>query len=263
MAELFDNLIVYEYADQPQTSGWELEGISTRFDAAAGTDVGNTDDGVLYATLTQNATTYTVELYNDPAMDAADKVATGSADGELPLPISLEEANDSGITGELSFDLWEANDQDVRIQVLLATDRDLDVYFKDLPLLGDYDDEAGLARWINRATAEAIARVSDLYAAHLADPDLAAGYWMDSDYDVPDLRRIANPAQLREFVALWALHLACGREVHRADGLYAAQRDYFQRQAELTFQRIRLIFDEDRDGVPDGRAAHSLAWHRQ
>jgi hypothetical protein len=147
--------------------------------------------------------------------------------------------------------------------VVLATDRDLDVFFKDLALLSDYDQTAGMARWINRATGEALARVSDLYAGQLGDPDLAAGYWMDGDYGVPDLRRIANPAQLREFVALWALHLACGREVQRADGLFAAQRDYFQRQAELAFGRLRLVFDNDRDGAADSRVARSFAWHRE
>jgi hypothetical protein len=263
VSELFDNLIVYESADEPQTSQWDLAGIGTRFNAAAGTDEGNTDDGVLYATLSAAGDTYTVELFNDPSMDEIDKVAAGSAEGELPLLVELQEENDSGITGSLVFERFENDDDDVRIQVVLATDRDLDVYFKDLPLLSDYDADAGMARWINRATAEVLARVSDLYAARLSDPDIAPGYWMDNDYDVPDLRRIANPAQLREFVALWALHLACGREVQRTDGLYAAQRDYFQRQAELAFGRLRLVFDADRDGTPDSRVARSYAWHRE
>jgi len=262
VSEVFDNLIVYESADTPQTSQWELTGISTRYDAADDTDAGNTDDGVLYATLARSGQTCTVELFNDPAMDAADKVAAGSEEGDLPLVIDLSEANDSGISGSLSFDRYEADDEDVRVQVVLCTDRDLDVHFKDLSLLSDYSTDCGMARWINRATAEALQRVSDLYASLLADPDLAAGYWLDTDYEVPDLRRIANPRQLREFVALWGLHLACGREVQRADGLFAAQRGYFQRQAELAFERIRLVFDADRDGVPDRRAARNYAWHR-
>jgi len=76
--------------EEDQLSSWSIHGA---------TEV-NTDEGILYATLTYADPVRTVRLYRDPALDPQDLMAEGSASADGV--ITLAERNGSGLSGSVT-----------------------------------------------------------------------------------------------------------------------------------------------------------------
>jgi hypothetical protein len=210
------------------TSRWRLAGVRTK---EAG---GNTDDGVLWLRMTRSGDTVTAALYSSPGLASGAKVAEGAADAsgldgtaESAVEVALAAANSSGLSGSFRLHDWRGEGT-CPVQAALCTDEDLDALWDGIETLAGYDATAGCAEFIRLAGEDVLARVSAMYRDALGGAAAAEAWFLaDASRQVPDLRRVANPAQLRLAAAHRALQIALGRS-HRSgsDTMYSRLRDY-------------------------------------
>jgi len=195
MPRKWESIICYENrAEAFTTSRWRLAGLRTR---SAGE---NTDSGVLWLEIDRDGDTVTASLYKDAGRDAADKVAEGSADvsgtdgsAGSAVELALAAVNDSGLSG--SFMLHQHLADDVcPVQVALCVDADLDTLWDGISALPGYDATAGCAEFIRLAGEDVLAKVAAMFRDRLGGQSAQAWFLADANRDLPDLRRIANPA---------------------------------------------------------------------
>jgi hypothetical protein len=230
------------------TSRWRLAGLRTR----AGGE--NTDGGLLWLQTARAGDTATAELYKDRGLASADKVAEGSADvsdldaGGEPVELTLSEANGSGLSGSLMLHEHLADDV-CPLQVALCVDADLDTLWDGIEALPGYDATAGCAEFIRLASEDVLARVSAVFRDRLGGRAARAWFLADGARELPDLRRIANPAQLRLACAHRALEIALGRS-HRTGGesMYSRLRDYHRGEFDRAMASLVLSVTGGGDG---------------
>ncbi len=258
MARKWESIICYEDRSGGfHTSRWRLAGIRTK----EGSE--NTDGGVLWLEMSRAGDTVTADLYKDPARDASDKVATGSADvsgvagtGAAAAELELSEANSSGMSGSFWIHQYHA-DGVCPVQVALCVDEDLDALWDGIESLGGYDSTLGCAEFIRLAGEDLLAKVSAMFRDQLGGHGAAEAFFIaDASRSYPDLRRIANPAQLRIACAHRALAIAVGRS-HKMGGdtMYSRLRDYHQAEYERAMASLVLaIRPGDGDAAARGAA---------
>jgi len=243
MARTWESIICYEdRAAGFTTSRWRLAGVRTK----AGGE--NTAGGVLWLEVTRAGDTATADLYADEGLGAAAKVATGSADvagldgtGASAAEVVLSAVNDSALSG--SFRLHDLRaDGACPVQVALCTDEDLDALWDGIEDLPGYDAAAGMAEFIRLAGEDVLARVAAVFREHLGGHGSAEAWFLvEADRAHPDLRRIANPAQLRAACACRALEIALGRCHQRGRStMYSDLRDYFRREYDRAMGSLSL-----------------------
>jgi hypothetical protein len=251
MARKWESIICYENRGEAfHTSRWRLSGIRTRQGAE------NTDGGVLWLDMSRTGDTVTADLYKDSARDASDKVATGSADvsgidggGQYAAKLNLTEANSSGVSGSFRIHRYLA-DGVCPVQVALCVDEDLDALWDGIESLGGYDATCGCAEFIRLATEDVLAKVSAMLQDQLGGYGAAEAWFItDASRIHPDLRRVANPAQLRVACAHRALELAVGRS-HKmgADSMYSRLRDYHRSEYDRAVASLVLAIRPGDDG---------------
>jgi hypothetical protein len=125
-----------------QLSNLYLDGISTLADAP------NTDGGKLYGSFTKSGATYTVNLYSDIAQTALVASGTATSFGKM----TLNQANDSGISGSINLVTYTANDTLLQAVCILADDSALPQ--THLETLSDYDASVGFAAFHVQAFAK-------------------------------------------------------------------------------------------------------------
>lgn len=243
MARKWEAIISYEdRSDHLTTSRWRLSGIQT-IEANE-----NTDGGILWLSTSKSGDTVTATLYKDDGLDSGDSVATGTGDvsgcdntGENSVEVSLSAANNSGLTGSFWIHNYEGDDS-CGVQVALCTDEDLDSLYDDLSGLPGYDVTAGCAEFIRVAGEDILGRVAAIFRQRLGGHGAKeAWYITDAERVYPDLRRLANPDQLRLACAHRALAIALGRSHERADEtVYSALRDYHNEQFDSTMSSLVL-----------------------
>ena len=234
MARPWESIISYEDRAYFWTSRWRLAGVRTKEGAE------NTDSGVLWLKMAKSGDTVTATLYKDDGLASGNSVATGTADvsavdgtGLNAVEVTLTAANSSGLSGSFWIHLYE-DDATCPVQVALCTDEDLDAIFDGIENLTGYDSTAGLAEFIRLAGDDIIARVTATFAAELGGHGAAEAWFItDAQRSLPDIRRIANPAQLRLACAFRALAFACGRS-HMSSGstMYSNLRDKFDGECD-------------------------------
>jgi len=243
MARKWETIICYEdRCDGFRTSRWRLSGVNTR------QGFENTDGGVLWLEMTRAGDTVTVSLYKSASRGASDEVATGSAnvsglDGTAAAAaeVDLAEANASGLTGSLRLHQVHA-DAACPVQVGFCVDEDLHALWDGIESLPGYDATRGCAEFIRLAGEDLLAKVAAMFRDRLGGNGTAEAWFLeDPTRSVPDLRRIANPAQLRAACAHRALALAIGRS-HKmgADTMYSRLRDYHQSEHERALASLVL-----------------------
>ncbi len=257
----WESVICYEDRAALHTSRWRLAGVCTRADAP------NTDAGVLWLQTRRVGDTVTAELYRSAARAAGTLVASGAVDvsgcagtSATAVELTLSAANSSGLTGSL----WiHAHNADIvcPVQVSLCVDEDLDALWDGVADLPGHDTTVGMAEFIRIAGEDVLAGVAKLFADALGGHVTAAAWYItDATRSVPDLRRIANPAQLRLACAYRALEIALGRSHHRAeDTVYSVLRDRFAAEHAHALASLTL-------GVTDGEgttAANATATTRR
>ena len=100
--------------DDVTISGGVTAGITDLVLAGIGT--GNVDSNdLIYVKITESGGTYTVDLYKN-ADRSTDKVATGSTTASLPDEITLSAVGGSGLTGTVTLDWFEADDDTIVIR---------------------------------------------------------------------------------------------------------------------------------------------------
>src|SRR5258706_4902527 len=99
----------------------------------------NTDSGRLYGTFTFANSTYTLDLFKDPAKLSLVASATAS---QLGLATVVEQ-NDSEITGTVNFAQYALDDPYIEVICFLSRDRELPL--ANLDSVSDYDPVHGLA----------------------------------------------------------------------------------------------------------------------
>jgi len=261
---VFDYVISYEDRDELHTSRWALEGVRTPTG-------GNTDRGWLWMTAARDGDTVTVALYKRPACDAADKVASATADvagiEAAPARCELAADNTSGLTGEVYLEDY-SSDPPAPVPVLaaLCADPDLEDEYHNLSdLPGDvYDATAGLARYCAAATRKVLLLASQMYPEELGGCGAPEHRHRDAaTRDRPDYRRIANPDQLKSAAVHWALLLAFGSCHERAgDTMYSQLRDYHDAKRREAIAAWRLAFNTDPDDDQNADRAKSSAMTR-
>jgi len=253
MARKWESIICYEdRGGEFHTSRWRLAGIKTKEGGE------NTDGGVLWLEMHRAGDTVTADLYKSPARGASDKVATGSADvsgidgtGAAAAELELSEANSSGMSGSFRIHQYRA-DGVCPVQVALCVDEDLDALWDGTASLGGYDSTFGCAEFIRLAGEDVLAKVNAMFRDQLGGHGAAEAFFIaDASRSYPDLRRIANPAQLRIACAHRALAIGVGRS-HKMGGetMYSRLRDYHQAEYERAMASLVLAI---RPG--DGNAA--------
>lgn len=255
---VWESIICYEDRAQFHTSRWRLWGINTKLGAQ------NTDSGVLWLVLSRDGDMLTATLYKDDDFAPESAVAAGTADvsGVDGTAASAEELelsplNDSGISG--SFWIHRLTAEGVcPLQVALCTDDDLDGLWDGIESLAGYSATFGMAEFIRLAGEDVLARVTRLLEDSLGAAAAEAWFITDADRTYPDLRRLANPGQLRLTCAYRVLQLALGRQHDRADDTaFSVLRDSFGREYENAIKTIRVAF---RGG---GRASGTTSFRRQ
>jgi hypothetical protein len=258
----WESVISYEDRARFQTSRWRLTGVRTR-EAAQ-----NTADGVLWLHMTRAGNAITANLYKDDALGAGDKVASGTADGstldgtaEHAVELTLAQANNSGLAGSFWVHQHLA-DACCPLQAALCVDEDLDALWDGIEDLPGYDAAAGMAEFIRLAGEDVLARVTRLFADQLdGQGGQEAWFITDACRSVPDLRRVANPGQLRLACACRALEVAIGRNHQRAgETAYSALRDTFAAQYARAMESLTLTFKGGVTGCATEQAA--TAAHR-
>jgi len=238
---MWESIICYENRQEAlTTSRWRLAGLRTK----AGGE--NTDGGLLWLQVVRDVDTVTAELYKDRGLAQADKVAEGAADvsglgagGDL-VELTLSAANSSGLTGTTTLPEYLA-DAVCPVQVALCVDADLDTLWDGIEALPGYDAVAGCAEFIRLATEDVLARVSSVFRDRLGGKADQAWFRVDGARELPDLRRIANPAQLRLACAHRSLEIALGRS-HRtgAESMYSRLRDYHRGEFDRAMASLVL-----------------------
>jgi hypothetical protein len=236
------------------TSRWRLSGVRTKEGAE------NTDAGVLWLQTTRDANTVTADLYKSAARAIGDKVATGTAsvaglDGTAAaaVELTLAQANTSGLAGSFFLHAYYADDV-CPVQVALCVDEDLDALWDGIESLAGYDATAGAAEFIRLAGEDVLAQVAATFRDRLGGYAAAEAWFIeDQARCLPDLRRIANPAQLCLAAAHRALEIAIGRGHNMAaETMYSRLRDYHRAEYDRAMACLVLAF---RAG--DGGAAGS------
>ena len=254
MTATFERVICYEDRGSVQTHSWWLEGVKT-------TPTGNTDHGRLWADFIYSGSTYQVDLYKSPDQQPTDKVASGQSEslGE----IDLSEENSSGLTGQLYWEDYIQDQTGVVVYVSLATDGDVQRWWRDYTQLSGYDGTYGLAEYHAWAMGVVLDSVSRRFAEELGGYG-AVPWWQSGAKLYPDLRRVANPECMRDAQALCVLYQALGADVQRSGSVFADQRDYFQSQYAQAVGNLLLSIDADVDGSADYLASQrSRSWQRK
>ena len=245
MARKWESIICYEDRGAGfRTSRWRLAGIRTK----AGGE--NTDAGVLWLQMSRAADTVTADLYKDDGLGSGDKVATGSADvsgvdgtAAGAVELALSEANSSGLSGS-SWIHDYLGDGVCPLQVALCTDEDLDGLWDGIEDLPGYDATAGMAEYIRLAGEDVLAKVAAIFRRQVGGSGAPEAWFItDAGRARPDLRRIANPGQLRMACAYHALEIALGRSHQRGgETMYSSLRDYFHQQYDRAMGSLSLAF---------------------
>jgi len=265
MTRKWESIICYEDRQAGfHSSRWRLSGVRTRQNAE------NTDGGVLWLEMTRAGDTVTAALFKDAARDAADKVAEGSADvsGLDGTPggaveVALAAANASGLSGALRLHDYRA-DAACPVQVALCVDEDLAALWDGIASLPGYDATCGCAEFIRLAGEDVLGKVLALFQDRLGGYAAAEAWFIaDASRILPDLRRIANPAQLRGACAHRALEIAHGRS-HRmgSETMYSRLRDYHRAEYERATATLVLAIRPASGGARDRAAAGSVRQSR-
>jgi len=241
---MWESIICYEDRSNYHTSRWRLTGVKTKEGAE------NTDSGILWLKMAKSGDTATVELYKDDGLASANKVASGTADvsgcdntGENAVEVTLSAANSSGLSGSFWIHNYD-EDANSPVQVALCVDEDLDSLWDAIEGLAGYDSTYGMGEFIRVAGDDVIGRVAKMFEDNLGGHGSPEAWFItDASRSYPDLRRIANPTQLRLACAYRALEIALGREHQRADDTaFSELRDHFGQHYEATMSSLALAF---------------------
>ncbi len=264
MPRKWESIICYENrAEAFTTSRWRLAGVRT---SAAGE---NTDGGVLWLDTDRDGDTVTASLYKDAGRAQADKVAEGSADvsgadgsAGSAVEVVIAACNDSGLSGSLMLHQHLADDV-CPVQAALCVDADLDTLWDGIEALPGYDQAAGCAEFIRLAGEDVLAKVAAMFRDRLGGQSAQAWFLADANRDLPDLRRIANPAQLRLACAHRALEIALGRS-HRTGGesMYSRLRDYHRGEFDRAMASLVLAFRPGCGGQAQAAASSAVRQQR-
>ena len=252
MTRKWQSIICYENrAAQFHTSHWRLADVKTKQDSE------NTDGGLLWLEMSRTGDNAAVDLYKDVACGSDDKVATGSADiSEVDgtptnaAEVELSEANSSGLSGSLHIQDYRA-DGVCPVQVALCVDEDLDALWDGVEALPGYDSTCGCAEFIRIAGEDVQGKVSAMFQDQLGGYGAAVAWFIpDASRTFPDLRRIANPAQLRSACAHRALEIALGRS-HKmgSETMYSRLRDYHRAEYERALASLVLAIRPNGGGA--------------
>ena len=258
MARKWESIICYENRSEGfHSSRWRLSGIRTRDNAQ------NTDDGVLWMDMSRTGDTVTADLYKDAALASEDKVAGGSADvsatdgtADHAVEVELSEANSSGLSGSFWIHRYLA-DGVCPVQIALCVDEDLDTLWDGIESLDGFDATCGCAEFIRLGGQDVLAKVSAMFQDRLGGYGAAEAWFIASaSRSLPDLRRIANPAQLRLACAHRALEIAIGRS-HKTgqNSMYSRLRDYHRAEYERTMSSLVLVVRPGEGGASGSGAA--------
>ena len=101
-----------------------------------------------------------------------------------------------------------------------------------------------MAEYIRLAGEDVLARVTAMFRRHVGGAGAPEAWFIaDAGRARPDLRRIANPGQLRMACAYHALEIALGRSHQRGgETMYSSLRDYFQQQYDRAMGSLSLAF---------------------
>lgn len=247
----FDYCFAYEDRSEIHTSRWSLSGVSTKPDGPA-------HDGRLWAAFSAAGDVVTADLYKAPACDSGDKVATGTADisgiDSAPARCALSEANSSGISGEFFIEDYSSDPAGaVELLVSLCSDADLadeHAALSDLPV---YDSTTGLARYCAVATRKVLLTLTQMYAGQLGGYGAPEHrYRAGAARGLPDLRRLANPDQLKDAAVHAALSLAFGACHERADEtMFSRLRDYHDAKRIEAVEVWNIAFNTNPDADDD------------
>ena len=245
MAREWRSIIPYEdRSDHLTTSRWALDGVNT----IEGGE--NTDSGVVWLKTTKAGDTVTATLYKDDGLASGNSVATGTADvsgcdntGANAAEVALTQANSSGLSGAFWIHQY-VGDDNCPLQVTLCVDEDLDALYDGIEVLptSTYNATTGMAEFIRVAGDDVISAMLARFEDELGGYSAAeAWYITDATRAYPDLRRIANPAQLRRSCAHRALALSLGRSHNRADETtFSELRDYHNAEYMAALESIVL-----------------------
>jgi len=265
MSRKWESIICYENrGEEFHTSRWRLSGIKTSKGA------GNTDMGTLWVEISRSGDTVTANLYKSDQCESSDRVATGTADvsaidgsGENAAEVELSEVNSSGIAGSFWIHRHE-NDGACPVQVALCVDEDLDSLWDGIESLPGYDATHGCAEFIRLAGEEVLAKVEAMFRNQLGGCGSAEAWFItDASRSLPDLRRIANPGQLRIACAHRALEIATGRSHMMADHtMYSRLRDYHRAQYEQAMACLVLAVRPGTGGASGSSSAGAIRQSR-
>jgi len=153
------------------------------------------------------------------------------------------------IAAELRRMAKETNDV-CPVQVALCADEDLDALWDGIESLVGYDSTVGCAQFIRLASEDIRNQVATIFRDQLGGRGAAEAWFIrDGSRAVPDLRRIANPDQLRLACAHRALAIAIGRS-HKMGGdtMYSRLRDYHESECKRAMASLVLTI-EPGDGL--------------
>ena len=262
MARMFESIISYEYRPgHVWTSRWRLAGVKT----LEGSE--NTDSGMLWLTTSKSGDDLTCKLYKDDGVASDNQVCTAEAvdvsgcdnTGANAVQVTFAEANSSGLSGSMWIHGYTSDDYSAPVLVALCTDEDMDGLWDDIENLPNYSSTYGCAEFIRMAGDDIIGKLLARYQNELGGYGAQEGWFIiDADRAYPDLRRIANPAQLRMACAHRALAFALGSSHQRAEPtMYSSERDYHNAEFASAMQSLVLTTkagDGD-DASDEGRAS--------
>jgi len=248
MSRRWQAIICYEDRAYFHTSRWRLDGIATRESAE------NTDSGTLWLEVSTSGDTLTVNLYKDDGLASENKVATGSADisgidgtGESAAEVTLAASESSGMSGSVwihRYDYETDPTAGIPVQVALCTDEDMGGLWQNISDLPTYDSTNGCAEFIRIAGEDILGKVAAMFRSELGGYGAAEAWFItDATRSYPDLRRLANPAQLRLACAHHALEIMMGSSHEMASStMYSVQRDYHKEEYERAMSALFLAF---------------------
>ena len=257
----WESIICYEDRSKLITSRWLLAGVSTRQTAE------NTAAGVLWLAMSRVGDSVTANLYKDEARGAGDLVAVGTADvsaidgtAEAAAKLVFSEANTSGLSGSLYIHQYTADDA-CPLQVALCTDEDLNALCDAIEDLPGYSATLGMAEFIRLAGEDVLGKVARMYRRQLGGSGAGEAWFIaGASRNYPDLRRIANPAQLRLACAYRALEVALGRShLNGEDTAYSTLRDNFASQYATVMNDLTLALTQ---GGPDATTVAQTSTRR-
>lgn len=266
MARMWEGIIAYEDRSAVTTSRWRLTGVATKEGAE------NTDGGLLWLVMSRSGDTLTADLYKDDGLASGNKVATGTAnvsavDGDAAnaAEVALTEAESSGLSGSFWLHDWQDTPATIPLQVALCTDEDCDGLWDDIANLPGYDSTNGLAEFIRIAGEDILGKLTSIFQERLGGYGASEAWFItDATRSVPDLRRVANPSQLRIACAYHALELAVGRSHQRAESsMYSELRDYFRVNYEQAMGSLQLALKSGSgDNAVDGTSVFTHRMER-